>query len=594
MWQRLGIGGSVLRPDVVDPRTGSRGRRNRRPVTEVLEDRQLLTASLQSIADLSVPAQLGAQVVLDGSGNTNPSQTYTVTSDNPDIPVSVAQGPYWTLTVSHQAANASDVAIDNQSFTFQLFQDLAPNTVNRIVNLNNLSSGNFYTTQGKYLPRIIKGFMAQGGSTSATSTASSSGYQPISTEPVQQLAFTGQAQLAMANTGQPNSTDAQFFITNAVQPTATQQALDFGYTIIGQLVAGQQTLVNLSNVAVQKSSTNELSLPINPVTITAATLSSTNVNGVVHVDTTSARAGETAHITVTATDPQDGSQVTRTFAVTVSAYNGPTQPLINFKPFATDATATTDQDVATTITVTGQSGFPDTNYPGALSYAIVTQPAHGTISQFDASTGRLVYTPAAGYHGPDSFQYQVTGAGPWSGLPNTVSNPATVSITINAALPAPPPPPPPPPPPSSRGDPERRQQEPQSTASVGADRTELQRRGERRSGPADRDVSPGATGDSRVVHRQERQGAGSEIGPVRPDHPDRRPDPQEPAGPQQDRAAPDRQPVGRERPADRRRPERLGRGNRGRSAVAIGHRLRLILDVRRHLYPPVYAFTGRG
>ena len=72
MWQRLGIGGSVSRPDVVDPRTGSRGRRNRRPVTEVLEDRQLLTASLQPIADLSVPAQLGYQVVLDGSGNTNP------------------------------------------------------------------------------------------------------------------------------------------------------------------------------------------------------------------------------------------------------------------------------------------------------------------------------------------------------------------------------------------------------------------------------------------------------------------------------------------------------------------------------------------
>ena len=255
MWQRLGIGGSVSRPDVVDPRTGSRGRRNRRPVAEVLEDRQLLTASLQPIADLSVPAQLGDQVVLDGSGNTNPSQTYTVSSDNPDIQVSVAQGPYWTLTVSHQAANASDVAIDNQSFTFQLFQDLAPNTVNRIVNLNNLSTGNFYTTQGKYFPRIIQGFMAQGGSTSATSTASSSGYQPIGTEPVQQLAFTGQAQLAMANTGQPNSTDAQFFITNAVQSTATQQALDFGYTIFGQLVAGQQTLDNLSNVAVQKNST---------------------------------------------------------------------------------------------------------------------------------------------------------------------------------------------------------------------------------------------------------------------------------------------------------------------------------------------------
>ena len=404
--------------------------------------------------------------------------------------------------------------------------------------------------------------MAQGGSTSATSTASSSGYQPISTEPVQQLAFTGQSQLAMANTGQPNSTDAQFFITNAVQPTATQQALDFGYTIFGQLVAGQQTLDNLSHVAVQKSSTNELSLPINPVTITAATLSSTNVNGVVHVDTTSARAGETAHITVTATDPQDGSQVTRTFAVTVSAYNGPTQPLINFKPFAADATATTDQDVATTITVTGQSGFPDTNYPGVLSYAIVTQPAHGTISQFDASTGRLVYTPAAGYYGcgfvPVSGDRrgaverpaehpQQAGECQHHDQRGTASTAPTSASATSAATSA------------SACELERRQGESQQAASTGADRTELQWHGERRSGPADRDVPPGPAGDSRVVHRQERQGAGSEIGPLRPDHPDGRPHPQEPVGPHQDRTAPDRRPVGRERSADRRRPERLGR-----------------------------------
>src|SRR3954471_15331841 len=161
MWQRLGIGGPVSRPDVVNLRIRSRGRWVRRPVAEVLEDRQLLTASLPPIADLSVPAQLGSELVLDGSGNTNPSQTYTVSSDNPDIQVSVAQGPDWTLTVSHQAANASDVAIDNQSFTFQLFQDLAPHTVDRIVQLNNLDAGNFYTTLGKYFPRIIQGFMAQ-------------------------------------------------------------------------------------------------------------------------------------------------------------------------------------------------------------------------------------------------------------------------------------------------------------------------------------------------------------------------------------------------------------------------------------------------
>ena len=354
--------------------------------------------------------------------------------------------------------------------------------------------------------------MAQGGSTSATSTASSSGYQPISHRAGTAARVHGSVP-ARDGEHRPAQQHRCPVLHHQCRPVdGTQQALDFGYTIIGQLVAGQQTLVDLSKVAVQNSSTGELSLPINPVTINSATLSPTNTSGVVHVDTTSARAGETAHITVTATDPADGTQVSRVFTIAVSAYNGPTQPLINFKPFATGATATTDQDVATTIAVTGQSGFPDTNYPGTLTYAIVTQPAHGTISQFDATTGRLVYTPAPGYSGTDSFQYQVTGAGPWSKLPNTVSSTGdrqyhdqreTGSHTRADTRAD-----------SAPGDPERCRQDLEQTAPARADRLELQRRGERGPGPANGHVPPGITWQTRVVHRPEREGHRPEIGPL--------------------------------------------------------------------------------
>ena len=113
-----------------------------RPLVESLENRRLLTASLASISNVSVPAQLGYQLALDGSGSNAPSQTFTATSSNPDIPVSVAQGPYWTVTVSHQPSSSSDVTINNESMTFQLFQDLTPNTVSRIETLTN---ENFYT-----------------------------------------------------------------------------------------------------------------------------------------------------------------------------------------------------------------------------------------------------------------------------------------------------------------------------------------------------------------------------------------------------------------------------------------------------------------
>src|SRR4051812_11493201 len=103
MWQPLGTGRFHVERSLTAAHPGRRALKALRPTAEALEARRLLAASLTPVADLSVPAQLGYQVVLDGSGNTSPTQTYTVSSDNPDIQVSVAQGPYWTLSVSHQA-----------------------------------------------------------------------------------------------------------------------------------------------------------------------------------------------------------------------------------------------------------------------------------------------------------------------------------------------------------------------------------------------------------------------------------------------------------------------------------------------------------
>jgi hypothetical protein len=51
---------------------------------------------------------------------------------------------------------------------------------------------------------------------------------------------------------------------------------------------------------------------------------------------------------------------------------------------------------------------------------IVTQPAHGDVSVSGAS---LLYTPATGYYGPDSFTYKATVSG-------TDSNVAAVSVNV--------------------------------------------------------------------------------------------------------------------------------------------------------------------
>jgi CSLREA domain-containing protein len=65
---------------------------------------------------------------------------------------------------------------------------------------------------------------------------------------------------------------------------------------------------------------------------------------------------------------------------------------------------------------------------GTLTYAIVGNPSHGSLSGFNASTGAVTYTPTAGYFGPDSFTYNATNAG---GTSSTV----TVAITVTTPPP---------------------------------------------------------------------------------------------------------------------------------------------------------------
>ena len=68
---------------------------------DALEGRPLMTASLQTISNVSVPALQGTTVPLLANSGATDAQTFTVTSSNPDISASIAQGPFWTLGVSY-------------------------------------------------------------------------------------------------------------------------------------------------------------------------------------------------------------------------------------------------------------------------------------------------------------------------------------------------------------------------------------------------------------------------------------------------------------------------------------------------------------
>ena len=89
----------------------------------------------------------------------------------------------------------------------------------------------------------------------------------------------------------------------------------------------------------------------------------------------------------------------------------------NLPPRADNQAVTTDEDVPVNITLAGTD--PD-NDP--LTYMIVSQPIHGTLSGI---VPNLTYTPSQNYNGSDSFTFKVNDG-------QTDSAVATVAITLTA------------------------------------------------------------------------------------------------------------------------------------------------------------------
>ncbi len=106
---------------------------------------------------------------------------------------------------------------------------------------------------------------------------------------------------------------------------------------------------------------------------------------------------------------------------TGATYTSPPYTIIG-KPNAGNGSANVAHNTATGITLSAT----DTNSPAqALSYAYA-QPAHGSIT----GTGPgVTYTPAAGYHGADSFTFTATNTG------GATSSAATVSLTVAVGTP---------------------------------------------------------------------------------------------------------------------------------------------------------------
>lgn len=89
-------------------------------------------------------------------------------------------------------------------------------------------------------------------------------------------------------------------------------------------------------------------------------------------------------------------------------------------PVAHDGTITATENATTSGKLEGTD--PDHE---SLTYAVVTQPTHGTV-QYSTRGGSYTYTPSSNYIGSDSFTFKVNDG-------HVDSNTATISITVNKA-----------------------------------------------------------------------------------------------------------------------------------------------------------------
>ncbi|GEM_PF-1179315 len=78
---------------------------------------------------------------------------------------------------------------------------------------------------------------------------------------------------------------------------------------------------------------------------------------------------------------------------------------VNDPPFALETSAQTAVDTPVDIQIQADDGDPDVVQQ--LTFEIVDQPTHGTISNFDPNAGTLTYTPAPGFQGQDRFTFRI-------------------------------------------------------------------------------------------------------------------------------------------------------------------------------------------
>jgi peptidyl-prolyl cis-trans isomerase A (cyclophilin A) len=135
----------------------------------------------------------------------------------------------------HMANRIAVIETNLGTIELELFEDKTPITTKNFIDL---AEKGFY--DGVIFHRVIDGFMIQGGD--PTGTGMGGPDYTIEDEFRDDLKFSGDGILAMANTGMPHTGGSQFFITLAATPW-----LNGHHTIFGKVVKGMDVVKKIGH-----------------------------------------------------------------------------------------------------------------------------------------------------------------------------------------------------------------------------------------------------------------------------------------------------------------------------------------------------------
>jgi polygalacturonase len=360
------------------------------------------------------------------SGTTPFGSSFTVTASDAAAPVANAQ----SVTVAYNTATPITLSATGSG---TLTYSVVSNPVNGT--LSGTAPNLTYTPNTSFIGADSFTFKANNGADSNVATVSItvSNAAPVATSQSVTVAYNTATPITLGATG--SGTITYSVITNPAHGTLGGTLPNLIYTPTSGYAGADSFTFKAnngtdSNIATVSITVSNAAPVANNQSVTAAyntaasitltatgsgTLTYTVVSNPAH----GTLSGTAPNLTYTPTSGYSGAD-----SFTFKANNGTDSNVAtvsitvsNAAPVANNQSVTAAYNTAASITLTATGN-------GTLTYSVVSNPAHGTLS---GTAPNLTYTPTSGYSGADSFTFKANNG--------TDSNVGTVSITVTNAAP---------------------------------------------------------------------------------------------------------------------------------------------------------------